>query len=71
MHVRIQTYLIRRRHNKAVTVAVVCVTINFVYLVYLFYLLLYKNLFYLLLYKDPFLCSFPFLDFIAVTTVTA
>jgi len=69
MHVRIQTYLIRRRHNKAVIV--VYITVNFVYLVYLSYFLLYRNPLYLLLYKDPFLCSFPFLDFIAVTTVTA
>jgi len=69
MHIRMQTYLIRRRHNKAVTV--VYVTVNFVYLVYLSYLLLYKNPFYLLLYKDPFLCSPFLLDSVASIAVTA
>ena len=69
MHVRMQTYLIRRRHNKAV--AVVCVTIDFVYLVYLSYLLLHRNPLYLLLHRDPFLRSPPLLDSVAATAVTA
>jgi hypothetical protein len=69
MHIRIQTYLIKRRHNKAIVI--VYVTINFVYLVYLSYFLLYRNLFYFLLYKDPFLCFLLFLDFVVATVATA
>jgi hypothetical protein len=68
MHVRMQIYLIRRRHNKAVVI--VCITVDFVYLVYLSYLLLHRNPFYLLLYKDPFLRSPPLLDFVAATAAT-
>jgi hypothetical protein len=71
MHIRIQTYLIRRRHNKAVTVVVMYITVDFVYLVSLPYLLLYKDPLYLLLHKDLFLCSPSFLDFVTATAATA